>query len=161
MRCAEVKGRLFADCQEWRFKAANGLIRAVLSCKRVICWCPRIAFSGCEKFRYEHCNPPSRSICLCSGIEFWGCEKLKYGMCCSAISLVYWFWGIAYSGWEKFRNGQCRPTKMVNLLILRNRVFRLRNVDIWAVVSNYEVDLLMLRNRVIRLRKGQIWAKPT
>ena len=35
------------------------------------------------------------------------------------------------------------------MLILRNRVFRLLNVEIWLVLSWYVVDLMILRNSVI------------
>ena len=42
------------------------------------------------------------------------------------------------------------------MLMLRNSVFRLRNVEIRAVLSSNEVDLLVLRNRVLRLRKVHI-----
>ena len=45
-----------------------------------------------------------------------------------------------------------RPVKGAHLLLPRNRVFKLRNVQIWVVSSCKGVDLLMLRNRVYRLR---------
>ena len=45
--------------------------------------------------------------------------------------------------------------KRVDLLMLRNRVFRERNVQIWSVMSSNKVDLLMLRNRVFSLRNIQ------
>ena len=48
-----------------------------------------------------------------------------------------------------------------DLLMLRNRGFRLRIVQIWTVLSSNEVDLLMLRNCVFRLRNFQKWAVPT
>ena len=47
------------------------------------------------------------------------------------------------------------------LLMLRNPVFMVRNVEIWAVLPCNEVHLLMLRNRVIRLRNVQKWAVPS
>ncbi len=37
------------------------------------------------------------------------------------------------------------------LLIVRNGIFRLLNVQILAVLSSNEVDLLMLKNRVFKL----------
>ncbi len=40
-----------------------------------------------------------------------------------------------------------------DLLMLMNRSFRLRNVEICAVLSSNEVDLLILKNRVFRQRK--------
>ena len=44
------------------------------------------------------------------------------------------------------------PTcKGVDLLMLRNRVCRVRIVEIWAVLSRKEIDLLVHRNRVFRL----------
>ena len=46
--------------------------------------------------------------------------------------------------------------KGVYFLMLRNRVFRLRNVLIWAVPSCKKVDLLMLRNRFF-MRNLEIW----
>ena len=45
-----------------------------------------------------------------------------------------------------------RPAKGVNLLMIRNSVFRLRNVKIWTVPSFKAVDLLMLRNGFFRQR---------
>ena len=47
--------------------------------------------------------------------------------------------------------------KRVDLEMLRNRVFRLRKVEICAVQSSKEVDLLLLSNRVFRLRIVQNW----
>ena len=41
--------------------------------------------------------------------------------------------------------------KRVDLLMLRNSVFTVRNVEICAVLSRNEVDLLKLRNRVFSL----------
>ena len=45
----------------------------------------------------------------------------------------------------------------VDLLMLWNRVLRLRNVQKFAVPSRKGVELLMLRNGVFSLRIGQIW----
>ena len=42
-----------------------------------------------------------------------------------------------------------------DLLMFKNRSFRLRNVEICAVLSRNEVDLMMLRNRVFRKRNVQ------
>ena len=36
----------------------------------------------------------------------------------------------------------------VDSLILRNRVFMVRNAEMWPVLFSNEADLLMLRNRV-------------
>ena len=67
-------------------------------------------------------------------------------------------------------NGVCRllnvdmsnvSCKRVGLLMLRNRVFMMRNFEIWAFLSSNEVDLLMLRNRVFRLRNVQKRAVPS
>ena len=46
----------------------------------------------------------------------------------------------------------------VDLLMLRNRVFMVRNAEILRVLSSNEADLLMKRNRVFSLRNVQIWA---
>ena len=62
---------------------------------------------------------------------------------------------IVRNGIFMLRNVQIRAVpscKRVDLFMLRNSVFTVRNVEIWAVVSINEVDLLMLRNRVFRLR---------
>ncbi len=40
--------------------------------------------------------------------------------------------------------------KRDDLLMLRNSVFTVRNVENWAVLSSNDVDLLMLTNRVFR-----------
>ncbi len=45
--------------------------------------------------------------------------------------------------------------KRDDLLMLRNNVFTVRNVEIWAVLSSNEVDLLKLKNRVFRQRNNQ------
>ena len=37
--------------------------------------------------------------------------------------------------------------------MLRKSVFRVRNLEIWAVLFSNEVDLLMRMNRIFRLRK--------
>ena len=49
----------------------------------------------------------------------------------------------------------------IDLLMLRNRVFRLGKVQKWSLPSRKVVDLLMLRNRVFRLRCAQIWVMPS
>ena len=43
------------------------------------------------------------------------------------------------------------------MLILKNRVLRRGNVHIWVVPPCYVVDILMLRNSVFRLRILQKW----
>ena len=43
------------------------------------------------------------------------------------------------------------------LLMLRNRLFTLRNVEMWAVPSCMDFDLLIVRNRVFRFPDVQIW----
>ena len=42
------------------------------------------------------------------------------------------------------------------MLILRKRVLKLGYVHIWVVPPSYVVDLLILRNRVFRLRNVEI-----
>ena len=49
----------------------------------------------------------------------------------------------------------------VDLLILRNRVFRMLNFEKCELPSRKEVDFLMLRNRVFSLRNVQLWALPS
>ncbi len=49
----------------------------------------------------------------------------------------------------------------VDLLILRNRVFMVRNAEIWAVLSSNGSDLLMLNNRVFSLRNVEKCAVPS
>ncbi len=39
--------------------------------------------------------------------------------------------------------------------MVRNSVFRVRNVEIWAVLSINEVDLMKLRNRFFMVRNAQ------
>ena len=41
--------------------------------------------------------------------------------------------------------------KGADLLMIMNRVVKLRIVQKWAVLSSNEFDLLILRNRVLRL----------
>ena len=65
---------------------------------------------------------------------------------------------IVRNGIYRLRNVQKRAVlscKMVDLLMLRNRVFRMRIVQKCSVPSHKRVDLLMLRNRVFRLRNAQ------
>ena len=47
------------------------------------------------------------------------------------------------------------------MLMLRNRVFSLRHVQIWAVSSCKGVDLLMLWNSVFSLWNVQVWGLPS
>ncbi len=47
------------------------------------------------------------------------------------------------------------------LLMLRNNVFRVGKVIIWAVLSNNEVELLIPRKHVFRLRNVQKCAVPS
>ena len=46
---------------------------------------------------------------------------------------------------------------MVHLPILRNRVFRLRNLQNWVVLSWKVVVLLIFTNSVFKLLNVQIW----
>ena len=46
--------------------------------------------------------------------------------------------------------------KKFGLLMLRNRVYRMRNADIWAELSSNEFDLLMVRICVFRLAKVHV-----
>ena len=48
--------------------------------------------------------------------------------------------------------------KRDDLLMLRNSVFTVRNVELWAVLSSNEVDYLMLKNRVFTKRNDQKFA---
>ncbi len=59
---------------------------------------------------------------------------------------------IAFSG-SKHSDKISTILKRDDLLMLRNSVLTVRNVEIWAVQSRIEVDLLMLKNRVFRQRK--------
>ena len=46
---------------------------------------------------------------------------------------------------------------VLDLLMLRIRLCRFRNVEMWAVPSWKDFDLLILRNRVFWLQNVQIW----
>ena len=118
-------------------------------------------FSGCETFWYEQCISPRKTICWFSGILFSGCETLKDGLYCPSMRL---FLLILRNLVFRLRNVQkwaVHSSKGVNLLILMNRVFRVRIIELWAMLSSNEVDLLMFRNRVFSLRNVQICAVPT
>ena len=54
---------------------------------------------------------------------------------------------MSYSG-SKLSDKSSTILKRDDLLMLRNSVFTVRNVEIWAVLSSNEDDLLMLKNRV-------------
>ncbi len=49
---------------------------------------------------------------------------------------------------------------MFDLLMFRNSVFKLQNVQIWAVPTCKGVYLLIVRNGIFRLRNVQIRAVP-
>ena len=59
---------------------------------------------------------------------------------------------------EKSSDMDCAKRQGGRLLDALNRDFRVRNVEICAVLFIIEVDLQMLRNCVFRQRKNQIWA---
>ena len=60
------------------------------------------------------------------------------------------------------RSGNCNTIcKSVDLLKFTNSGFRVRNVEICAVLSSNEIDLLMLWNRVFRVRIVQILSMPS
>ncbi len=61
---------------------------------------------------------------------------------------------IEFSG-SKLSDKCSNILKSDDLLMLRNRVFTVRNFVIWAVLSSNDVDLLMLKNRVFRKRNDQ------
>ena len=63
----------------------------------------------------------------------------------------------SYQG-AKRSDMDCVELKGVYLLIVRKGIFRLLNFGILAVLVSNEVDFLMLNNRVYRLRNVQIWA---
>ena len=54
-----------------------------------------------------------------------------------------------FSG-SKLSDKSSNILKRNDLLMLRNSVFTVRNVENWAVLSSNDVDLLMLTNRVFR-----------
>ena len=61
---------------------------------------------------------------------------------------------MAFSG-SKLSDKSSNILKRNDLLMLRNSVFTVRNVENWAVLSSNDVDLPMSTNRVFRKRNGQ------
>ncbi len=60
MGCANLLEGRFVDAPESRFQDSKFRIWAA---KRSISYFSVIAFSGCEKFKYEQCHPARSSIC--------------------------------------------------------------------------------------------------
>ena len=96
----------------------------------------------------------------CSGILFSNCKSSD--MCCEVLQ------GCLLSNclqWPIVATKRSDKSSAIlqegYLLMLRNRVFWVRNVEEWAVLSSNEVDLPMLRNRVFRLLKVQKCAVPS
>ena len=58
---------------------------------------------------------------------------------------------IAFSDCEKFKYGYYSPARG-RWLLLRNRVFRVKNIEIWAELYSKKVDFADDRNLVYRLR---------
>ncbi len=80
-----------------------------------------------------------RSISYFTEIAFSACKMFKYS---SAILQDFRFADVRNRVF-RLRNGEIWAAlccKMVVLLILRNRPFRLSHVQIWAVLSSNEVD---------------------
>ena len=61
---------------------------------------------------------------------------------------------------KRWETGNAVPQGVV-LLMIRNRIFRLRIVQIWAVPPWKGFDLLMPRNRVYSLGNVHIWGVPS
>ena len=126
----------------------------------------------------------------CRGVDFLlhmnRCETFIYVQYRSKKGSICWFSGMAFFQTAKRKIRAVPFCKGVGLLMLRNRIFRLRNVQKWAVPSckgsncwssgiafsdcetvRYGlfrpakgVDLLMVRKSVFMLRIVQIWAVP-
>ena len=63
---------------------------------------------------------------------------------------------LCFEAWKR-RILVVSPCYVVDILILRNRVFRLRNVQIWEVLSWKVVFLLIFTNSGFKLQNVQIW----
>ena len=151
----------FADSHESRFKAANRSYMGKGSPVRwLISYFSGIAFSGFGTSRYVQWHPAWWSICWCSEITFQCAKNLNMGLLSSyEVDLLK-----LRNRVLRLRNVQKRAVpsrKVVELLILRNRVLLLRIVHIWVMPSCKGVDYLLNRNLVFRLRMVQIWAVPS
>ena len=72
-------------------------------------------------------------------VQIWTVSKCK-----SVYLLIV---RMAFSG-SKRSDRSSTFLKRDDLLMFRDSVFTVRNVEIWAVLSSNEVNLLMLKNRV-------------
>ena len=141
-----LQGTHFADAQEWLFQAAERKIRAVHSCKGIV----KLMHSN-RVFRL-------RNVHILAGGRFTTAKDSRFQ------ATIRWpaRWsicrtlGIVFYSYAMFR---CNM-KGVDSLMLSKIDCRLRKVDVWAEKSGKRDNLLMRRDRVFILRNVQMWAGP-
>ena len=126
---------------------------------RLICWCSGIVLSVLVKFRNVQCRPARVFICWCSGIAYSGCEAFRYGQYRHERTSICWCSWIAFSKLRHVQIWAVRSCYRFNLMMLRNRVFRLWIVQILVLQSCKGVDWLLFRNRDFRVRNIEICAE--
>ncbi len=104
-------------------------------CSAVQEWC---WFADAQKSSFQAANHSDMGNAVMKGLRFADTQELCFEAWKLCIMLV-------------------QPFYVVNLLILTNRVFRLRNVQIWVVLSWKVVVRLIFTNSVFKLQNFQIW----
>ena len=128
--CAKLKEGRLGTSQESHFQAAKrfDMSSAILQEGRLTD-AQKSRFQGAKHWNNRQFCPAMRLICWCSGIPYSDCETFRNGQWRFARSLICWCSGIAYSGCETVRYEQCRHERL-RFADFRNRVFRVRNIEI-------------------------------
>ena len=106
--------------------------------------------------KYVQCSPAIMLICRCSGIEFSAAKRIEM---CSAVMKLLGFADTQESCFEAWNRSHMGFSTLLcgRFADSRKRVFRLRNIQIWVVLSWNVVILLIFRNSVFKVRNVQIW----
>ena len=126
MGCAELQVCLFADCREWRFQAAKRsyMSSAILQDGRL---------ADPQRLRFQAAKHSDMGSAVQQGGRFSDTQELRF----QASKCSYMVSAVLQGG------------RFVDIM---NCVFRLRKVQILAVPPWRDFSLMMLRNRVFWLR---------
>ena len=153
MCSAVMKGLRFADTQESCFEAWK---RSHIVCSALLCG----RFDYSQESRFQ----ASKRSNMCSAVGLGGRSAEFPNSVSSSNTFRYGLWRSARGLFDDSQNGIFRFERMDksitilkrdDLLMLRKRVFTVRNVDLWAVLSSKEVNLLMLKKSVFWQRNEQ------
>ena len=140
------------DCRPQKFQW--GPVRGL------ICLCVGVAFCDCETCWYGQFRPSRRSISWCSTIGFSGYENFTYGLRRPAMGSITCCSKIKFSTAKSLNisSADLQGGQFSNPPEWRIQASKFQ---IWAVPTRKDFNVLILWNRFFRLRIVQIWIMPS